>query len=151
MNTTTSTNGHKNGHTNGHATYAKPDTTGLQEMRLRLVKTADFRKSEETLLEECKQEAEVMSLGARDVVLLVSGTGKMIKFVFGFLEHEMINAGGREVSGRKTKVLPSRTYRITDGGTWNPYMIRNYAEELGLSLPQLKKFESHLRAELSAS
>lgn len=127
-----------------------PPALPLQELRLKLVRTADFRKNEETLLAEVQAEAENMRFGPRDCVLLVSTSGKIIKFVFGFLEHSMVNAAGREIASRKTRVLPSRTYRITDGGIWNPYMLANYAAEIGISLPQLKKFEAHLRAELAA-
>lgn len=130
--------------------YLPPSAGPLQELRLKLVRHADFRKTEETILNECMAEAESLRLGARDCILLISSTGKIIKFVFGFLEHEMINAAGRQVEGRKTRVLPSRTYRITDGGTFNPYMLQNYANEMGLTLAHLKKYEAHLRSEMAA-
>lgn len=118
-------------------------------MRLRRVFTADFRKTEATLLAEAQAEVENLRLGRDDCILFISHNGKIMRFVFGFLEHDMVNASGKVVAGKQTKVLPSKTYRITEGGTFNPHMLANYAQELGLELAHLKKFDAHLKRELA--
>lgn len=118
-----------------------------QPLRLKLIRRADFRKSANTMIEEALKEAENLKLGPSDCVLMISGTGKVLRFVFGFLQHEQVSRAGKAL-GRAVRVLPSRDYRICDGGTWNPYMLKDYAAEIGLDLQHLKKFEAHLRSEL---
>lgn len=120
-----------------------------QPMRLRYITRADFRKSAETMINEALKEVKTLDLGPNDCILMISGTGRILRFVFGFLTHGQVSSAGK-VLGRDVRVLPSRDYRICDGGTWNPHMLANYAQEIGLELAHLKKFEAHLRAELRA-
>lgn len=117
-----------------------------QRLRLKFIYRADFRKSEATLLEEAIKEIKHLELGPHDCILLLSGNGKIMKFVFGFLEHEAVSKAGIAMN-KITKVLPSRTYRICDHGTWNPHMLANYAAEIGIELTHLKKLQAHLKAE----
>lgn len=125
---------------------ASPNGHLPRQLKLKFIYRADFRKSEETLLNEAMKEVKHLDLGPHDCILLMSGNGKIMRFVFGFLEHEAVNKLGKPMN-QITKVLPSRTYRICDHGTWNPYMLANYAAEIGIELAHLKKLEAHLKAE----
>jgi hypothetical protein len=120
-------------------------SSGPRKLRLKYVGTADFRKTEATLIDEVKKEIGG-ELGKNECIILVSGGKKILKFIFAILEHEMVNSAGTAVN-RITKVLPSRTYRITDGGTFHPYMLQNYANDIGIELAHLKRLEAHLRSE----
>jgi hypothetical protein len=107
-------------------------------MRLRYIYRGDFRKSEHTLFNLVSAEVKDLKLNEGDCVLLLSHSGKLLKFVYGMKELQ---------NGEKTvKILPSQTYRITSGGTWNPLMLKNYASAVGIELQGLKRFEDHYRS-----
>jgi len=108
-------------------------------MRLRLIERVDFRKSElSNYLEHVKDKDK--KLGKDDVALFISQSGNQLVFVYGFTDMD-----------EKKKVLRSERLRIT-GGTWNPLMLQNYAERVGLHLDGLRRFEQHYRrlAEVSS-
>lgn len=113
-------------------------------LKLKLVYQGSFSKNEVTLFEEAMKANKGIELGPSDGVLLVSRSGKMLKFVRRAQEVGYMNASGQ--NGRKTTVVFSETYRITGGGKWSPYMLANYAEELGLTLEGIKRFEQHVKA-----
>lgn len=138
MNTT------QNGTQTPRATSAFPNPGQPQPMRLRLVVEADFRKNEATLLDELLVKTKDLELRKHDCVLLLSISGKMMKFVFGFQEFDLVGANGVSRQ-RLTRVLRSMTYRICSGGTWNPYMLKNYAAELGIDLAHIKRFEQYYK------
>ena len=113
-------------------------------MRLRLVYRGDFRKSEETLYAEALKKHPELNLRNGDCILLVSSNGKLLKFVYGFTEHDLVFYQSEKVWG-KTKILESVTYRISGSGSWNPLMLQNYANHLGLELAGLKRFEEYYK------
>lgn len=120
----------------------------LLRVRLRHIVRTDFRKSEETMLNEVIKEVKNLKLGQNDCVAMLSGNGKLLRFVFGFLEHEMVDARGNTVAAKLQRILPSRTYRITQHGFFNPLMLANYAEALGIELADIKRFESYVKQEI---
>jgi hypothetical protein len=121
------------------------------KMRLRLIYEANFQKTEVTLLTEALEESG-LELKRGDCVLLVSMSKKILKFVFGVRDlGEMMGSNGKVYADRHTKVCESKTYRITQGGTFNPMMLQNYANELGIELAHIKRYEEHLKAELRAA
>lgn len=121
---------------------------GLLRVRLRYIMRGDFRKSEETLNNEAMKEIRDLKLGKNDAICMLSSSGKVMRFVFGFLEDDMIDARGNIVQDKRTKILPSRQYRITQHGTFNPLMLANYAEAMGLELTEIKRFESYVKEEV---
>lgn len=127
------------------------NTNGLLRVRLRYIVRADFRKNEATLMEEVAKEIKQLRLTKHDAVCMISGGGKILRFVFGFLEHDMVDARGNTVAGKLQRILPSRTYRITAHGTFNPLMLANYAEAMGIELADIKKFESYVKEEVRAA
>lgn len=122
------------------------ETNGHTKITLRFVGTADFRHNDSSQLDEVIK-AVGKNLRPSECGILVSKGGKILRFVFGMVEHEMVNSAGRPTAGRVTKVVPSRTYRIVDGGTFNPYMLQNYANDLGIELAHLKRLEAHLKSQ----
>lgn len=109
-------------------------------MRLRLVVTVDFRKSELTHLRDLQRLRPHLfdvkhGLRREDVILLVSTTGNQLVFVHNF-DHET-----------KPPVVRSVRLRLTTQTPWNPLMLAEYARRVGLRLEGVKAFEEHLRAQ----
>lgn len=121
--------------------------SSLEEIRIRYVYFGDFRRSEATLLEEVLKIAKDLKLSKNDCVLMMSGRRTVLRFVFGFREVEQIGGAKHEFLGKATRYVHSRTYRIVDGGSFNPYMLKNYAEEIGLSPAGIRRYEEALAAE----
>lgn len=130
------------------STQAATNGQALLRVRLRHIMRGDFRKSEETLTNEVMKEIRDLKLGQRDAICMLSSNGKILRFVFGFLEDDMIDAKGHTVQDKRTRILPSRQYRITQHGTFNPLMLANYAESMGIELIELKRFESYVKQEI---
>ena len=75
--------------------------------------------------------------GPNDAVMFVSGTGNQIVFVF-----RPVTIDNSEHKGSdEYEVTISRRLRL-DGGTWHPWMIEQYAEQLGLRTG-LAPFKEH--------
>lgn len=124
------------------------DNGTLPTYRLRYIYRADFRKTEATLLEEAKLIVDNLKLREDECLLLISGTEKCIKFVFGYMD----DIAGIDRTGKPLKaamgIVSSKTLRITGGGTFHPLMLQNYAERLGISLKDIKKLQSYLRLDI---
>lgn len=110
-------------------------------MRLKYIAHADFRKSERTNFLELKKLKKLPALGKEDVVLLVSLSENQCVFVYGFVSYDTECVDGRE---RHVEICRSERLRIT-GSRWNPLMIRNYAERVGISIDGLKRFEDYYK------
>jgi hypothetical protein len=107
----------------------------LGAARLRFVGSADFRKNEVTMYREAEQEGALPAgLKAGDVVAFVSTSRDQIVFVSPPYQHLE--------NGREVRLYASRRLRISSG-RWNPLMLQNYADEVGLQLLGLKRFEEH--------
>jgi hypothetical protein len=111
-------------------------------MRLRYIETVDFRQSEATNFAEIMRKRK-LHLGPDDVVLLVNKGRDQLVFVYDIKELVIKNGVRKEYT-----VLTSVRHRL-DHGTWNPLMIRNYAEISGLKLDGLRRFEEHYQHLLS--
>lgn len=130
---------------NGHA-ESRPIANGHsgKQFRLRYIGTHDFRRTDANQLDEIiKSIGE--KLGKNDCAIIVSMQGKVLRFIFGAIEHDMVTRAGVYLEGQRTRVVRSQTYRITDGGVFNPYMLQNYANDLGIELAYLKRLEAHLK------
>lgn len=117
---------------------------GHKQLRLKWVGYADFRHNDSWQLDETIKQLG-QALGKNECAILISKLGKILRFIFPAIEHDMITVGGRMVEGQKTRVVASKTYRITSGGVFNPYMLQNYANDLGIELAHLKRLEAHLQ------
>ena len=104
-------------------------------LRLKLVVTADFRKTEQTNWIELEAAGEIpKNLKPGDVVCMVSSSRNQVVFVFPPYEHAH--------DGKVIRVINSRRLRIS-GGAWNPLMLQNYAADVGLRLSGITRFEEH--------
>lgn len=119
---------------------------GKTVLRLKWVGTLDFRFSDSSQLDEVIKHVGT-KLGRNECAIIISKQGKVLRFIFGAIEHDMMTVSGRLVADRKTRVVASRTYRIVEGGVFNPYMLQNYANDLGFELAHLRRLEAHLKAE----
>jgi hypothetical protein len=119
----------------------------LQTLRLRLIRTVTFARSEATNYDTYKGELRGVKLGREDVVLFMSLTQNQVAFVYA--PHSIETS-----PGRFTEVLRSARFRLRGRAGWNPLMIANYASEVGIKLDGLKRFEEHydkLRREAARS
>jgi hypothetical protein len=107
-------------------------------MKLRLkaiIPNADFRKSEATLHDEFLRSRNYPGdLRKGECFLFLSKSGNQLLWFFtqvsqikGFKDAEI-------------EVYDSRKWRVT-GGTWHPFMLANYASEVGIELVGIKRFE----------
>jgi hypothetical protein len=104
-------------------------------MRLVRVERANFRKSEATNFREIVAR-EKLELRPGEVLCIHSMTGEQLVFVW---RPEHVDSG----NGSKVEVLSSRRLRLEGGRTWNPLMLVNYAESVGLKIENLRRFEQH--------
>lgn len=102
-----------------------------RELTLRAVVEGDFRKNEATLYKEWLKKNPQHNSGS-GVILFLSRTQNQMVFIHGF------DTIGNYPKGKR--VLWSERLRL-DRGTWNPLMLVNYAELVGLHLVGLKCFE----------
>lgn len=109
-------------------------------MRLRYIEQVDFRRSEITNFNDLRKRepALIKSLKSDDVVLFISSRRTQIVFVWA---QDRLTLGGKDVN-----VTTSLRYRIS-GSTWNPLMLRDYAEAVGIHLEGawIKKYEWHVQ------
>lgn len=105
-------------------------------LRLKGVIMCSFQRSEVTNLDLYRQEPHYPGdLKKGEAFLLVSKMGNQVVFIF----RDPVFSFGVGFAARR--VTDSRRLRL-DGGTWSPYMLQNYANEVGLHLVGLKRFET---------
>lgn len=104
-------------------------------MRLKAVEIVDFRLSEWTNFVEWQKTNPEIELGKDDVVCFLSLQKTQVVFVSALIR-------GETDQGKECTLLPSRRLRIQGGG-WSPFMIKNYADEVGIELQGLKRLEDH--------
>jgi hypothetical protein len=100
----------------------------LRRVFLKEVVTANFSKSEATLWDEWQKSNRDTKLRKNQCVLFVSKTLRQLLYIVRV----------RAVEG--TTVLDSRRWRILSG-EWNPQMMQNYANDVGLHFEGFKRFE----------
>jgi len=107
---------------------------GKTRLRLKAVVRCSFSRSEATNLVLFSKEGHYPGdLEEGEAFLFLSKGGDQVIFIF----RSPIFFEGRKGD---LKVIDSRRLRIP-GGTWSPYMLQNYAEEIGLHLIGVKRFE----------
>ena len=101
-------------------------------MRLKYIESVNFGASELTNYRALAKRNK-WSLAKGEVACLVSLTGNQIVFVYA------------PTSGAAGEVLRSERVRLTSRGRWNPLMLADYAEEVGLHLDGIAKFGEHYK------
>lgn len=131
----------------------------MRLMRLRFIDTVGFRASEQTNYDSLVQRLpQAAKLGPNDVVLFISAGGNQLLFVHGFqkltrgketfecLRSERLRLrhfGGPKVKGRKA------SGRGHAKAVWDPLMVADYAQAVGIKLDNLKLWEEHKREMLA--
>lgn len=114
----------------------------LRTVKLQAVVPCSFQRSEYTNYMQWRRKntALARSLREGDVVLLVSAQWDQLIFIYGFIGvHE------RE-DGPIRPMIRSERYRLPSGGTFNPYMLQDYAAKVGLHIEGRRRFEDHFYA-----
>lgn len=110
----------------------------MTTLRLRHIATVGFGASEQTNYDTLVREVAAvrnLKLSSTDVVLLLSVQQNQLVFVHGFVK---LWDGRQNVD-----CLRSARLRLRAGQRWNPLMLVNYAQQLGINLVGLKTFEQH--------
>lgn len=111
-------------------------------VKLKGIYTADFRKSESTLIVE-NRDIDVDDMGPRDCVALVSGNGKNLSLVFPHLKNKTVMSPQGHTLKDPPRILPIHRYRIEGGGTFTPWLLQEYAEEMGFRFEDVKTFKEY--------
>jgi hypothetical protein len=111
------------------------------EVSLRYMEQVSFRQTEATsFMEFSKKHPDVVkNLKGDDAIAFVSLMGDQIVFVHGFRELASDH-------GIPRLALFSQRIRLTSG-QWSPRMLQNYAEDVGLKLRGIKRFEEIYKEE----
>jgi hypothetical protein len=107
----------------------------LTQLHLKAVIRCSFQRSEVTNLDLFRQEGHFPGelLNGEAFLLLAKGGNQLI-----FIFRSPVNY--ESPTGASWEVIDSRKLRLT-GGTWSPYMLQDYANEVGLNLVGIKRFE----------
>jgi len=94
----------------------------------------DFRKNEWSNYKEFKKSKRLRGeLKANEAILFVSKRRDQLIWI--------LNVGITGIDiGKPKEFIDSRRWRIL-GGTWDPLMLQNYAEEAGIHLAGIRRFE----------
>ncbi len=114
----------------------------MQRVRLKGVQfDTDFRKNELTNYDAYAKAKRLKKnpLKANEVLLFISRSGNQLVWVLNVGEIETKNKNRRGHFGRR--MIDTRRWRI-EGGCWNPAMLQNYANEVGLELVGFRRFEA---------
>lgn len=104
------------------------------KVKLVEIKEADFRLSEASNFAKIpKGRRESLKFG--EAICFISRTGNQIVFV-----HRSDDMG-KTARGKERRVVYSTRLRLTRG-SWSPDMLANYADDVGLQLIGLKRFET---------
>lgn len=103
-------------------------------MRLMLIASVNFQKSEYTNLLHALKRLKKVKLKDDDVVCFISQSAKQIVFVW---------RPNSVMNGKQREVIRSQRLRLPNGGTWTPTMLAEYAEQIGLKLNGIKRFAEH--------
>lgn len=107
----------------------------MMSIRLKgIVQDVDFRYNELSIYEKFrKSKSFVADPRVGEAILFVSKNGNQLLWVLGYDEDVMV----QKTSRRRIETLRLRV----SGGYWNPLMLADYAENVGIQLEGLKKFE----------
>lgn len=106
-------------------------------LSLRLVATVDFRLGVPTHYEELKRKRLLRDIEEDEVILLISGTGTQLAFVF--METTITSRSGEPV-----RVVSHYRVQLDRKTPFNYKMLSEYAAKVGIELLHIKRFEEHL-------
>lgn len=107
-------------------------------VHLRRIAVSDFRTSEATMFAALPANVRETLKGS-DAVCFVSRSGNQIVFVYRQVVCGITRGGGRQMLTASVRLRLSH-------GTWNPLLLQNYANSVGLKLVGLPRFEEHFAA-----
>lgn len=109
-------------------------------MNIRRIEETDFRRCDIRIFSEFQDSnaAFAKKLAENDIVVFLSKKRDQMLFIHGFT---YFNGGAARP---EAMALQSIRHRIVSG-TWNPLMLKNYAEEAGLQIEGLSRFEDHFK------
>lgn len=106
-------------------------------MRLKLIKTVNFQRTEAENLNAILKMHPDITLGHDDVVVMVSLSKTQLVFAYRTKEIDVSQYGARRGAA---KVYHTERLRL-DRSTFNPQMIQNYANEVGIMLEGFRRLE----------
>jgi len=108
----------------------------MKKLTLKAIKfDCDFRFSEASNYEQLLKDKHFPGPPKKnEVYLLVSKTQNQLVWIFNVAEVET----GK---GQSRPIVDTRRWRLLSG-TWSPYMLENYANDVGFSLAGFKRFET---------
>lgn len=106
-------------------------------MRLKLIVTVNFQRTESENFHAAMKRNPGLELGPSDVVVMVSLSRQQIVFMYRKQTIELHGYGLRKGSA---DVYHSERLRLSRS-TFNPQMIQNYANQVGLELDGFRRFE----------
>lgn len=110
-------------------------------MRLKLIADANFQYSEAENLKDVLKKNPSVSLSPSDVVCLVSKSKDQLVFMHRPTELNLsaLQGGG----ARKGTAIAYHSERVRlSRSTWNPLMLQDYANSVGINLDGLQRFEA---------
>ena len=116
---------------------------------LRFIKwPADFRRNDVTLYNRVPKAIRDTMKG-NDAVCFVSSMGNQVLFVYKRIKVGIV-LNHRTGKTRARELGSSFRLRL-NAGTFNPEMLQNYADEVGLELVGIKRFEERYERYLEAA
>jgi len=108
------------------------------KIRLKAIKFgADFRCSELTNYDKFRKSSRYPGdLVSGEAFLFISKSGNQMIWVLHVGNMKFLKHNGAVIK----RIIDSRKWRIQGGSAWNPMMLADYAEEVGLELVGIKKF-----------
>ncbi len=107
----------------------------MQKVKLKAIEfDVDFRKNEVTNYNAfAKSKKFPGELKPNEAFLFISKSGNQLMWVLNVIEFD-------NERGRTIEIFDTRRWRILRS-TWDPYMLQNYANEVGIHLVGFRRFE----------
>lgn len=109
----------------------------MRQLRLRAVRTVDFRYSEVHNIHAVLYAEKITLTKPDDVVLFRSKTGNQLVFVYQIDTVITPNRGAQ-------RVYHTEKLRL-EKDSWNPLMLQEYANQVGIVLAGVKSFKTHMK------
>lgn len=106
-------------------------------MRLKLIVTVNFQRTEAENFHAAMKRNPGLELGPQDVVCMVSLSRQQIVFMY---RKETIDVSGYGLRKGTADVFHSERLRLSRS-TFEPKMIQNYANQIGIVLDGFRRFE----------
>lgn len=105
------------------------------ELKLkRIIQDVDFRSTELRIYEKFRDKnKDMVDPRPGEAYLFISKSGNQLLFVLNY-------KSGVKVAKTNRQVVESLRLRVS-GGHWNPLMLANYAEDVGVKLLGVRRYE----------